>query len=146
MPGSERGSILLVEDNANDMALAKLALRQSGYADEILTARDGAEALDMIFGRGGDESHDRVRPDVILLDLKMPGLEGLSLLGWIRSHADVRLTPVIVFSSSDDPADIRGAYELGANAYVRKPAKAEAYIDTVRTIVDFWHKVNQVAR
>jgi len=92
MPTGARGSILLVEDNADDMALAKLALRDIGYVDEVLTARDGAEALEMIFGRGGDELHERVRPDVILIDLTMPRLEELSLLGWIRAHADVRLT------------------------------------------------------
>jgi two-component system, response regulator len=138
------GTILIVEDSQDDVELASTALRTAGYRGSVVVARDGAEALDMLLGRGSHEGR-AVRPQVILLDLTLPRLEGMALLEWIRSHTDVHLTPVVVFSSSDDPADIRGAYARGANAYVRKPVKTGAYAESIRSIVEFWHRVNQVA-
>jgi len=143
-PPTGEGAILIVEDSQDDVELASSALRNAGYRGQIVVARDGAEALDMLMGRGEHDRH-AVRPQVILLDLTLPGLEGMALLEWIRSHTEVRLTPVVVFSSSDDPADIRGAYARGANAYVRKPVKTGAYAESIRSIVEFWHRVNQVA-
>lgn len=143
MPSGHEGVILIVEDSEDDVELARLALNDARYPGKILVARDGSQALDMLFGRGEHEGSP-TRPEVILLDLTLPALEGLALLEWIRSHPAVRLTPVVVFSSSDDPEDIRSAYDRGANGYVRKPVKAEAYTDTIRCIVEFWHGVNKV--
>lgn len=144
MPSGHQSAILIVEDSEDDVELARLALHDAGYSGQVLVARDGSQALDMLFGRGEHEGSP-VRPEVILLDLTLPALEGLALLEWIRSHPEVRLTPVVVFSSSDDPEDIRGAYDRGANGYVRKPVKAEAYANTIRSIVEFWHRVNKAA-
>ena len=143
MPSGREGVILLVEDSEDDVELARLALNDARYPGKILVARDGSQALDMLFGRGEHEGNP-TRPEVILLDLTLPALEGLALLEWIRSHPEVRLTPVVVFSSSDDPEDIRSAYDRGANGYVRKPVRADAYADAVRCIVEYWHGVNEV--
>lgn len=144
MASGHQDVILIVEDSEDDVQLARLALHDAGYPGRILVARDGSQALDMLLGRDKHEGSP-IRPEVILLDLTLPQLEGLALLEWIRSNPQVRLTPVVVFSSSDDPEDIRSAYDRGANGYVRKPVKAETYADTIRCIVDFWHRVNTVA-
>jgi two-component system response regulator len=141
--GNQR-SILIVEDSEDDLELATRALRIAGFEGRVEVARDGAEALDMLLGRGTHEGV-AVRPEVILLDLTLPQFEGLALLQWIRSHPEVRTTPVVMFTSSDDPEDVRRAYAGGANAYVRKPVKSEEYIAAVKSIVDFWHRVNRVA-
>jgi two-component system response regulator len=143
-PAYRDATILMVEDSQDDVALASRALRDSGYAGQLAVARDGAEALDMLLGRGEHEG-SAVHPRLILLDLTLPGLEGLALLEWIRSHPEARMTPVVVFTSSDDPEDIRKAYMGGASAYVGKPVKASAYVATVKSIVEFWLRVNRVA-
>jgi two-component system, response regulator len=144
MHPSRQGVILMVEDSQDDIDLASAALRTNGYEGRIAVARDGSEALDMLLGRGAHEG-SATRPHLILLDLTLPRLEGLALLEWIRSHPEARMTPVVVFTSSDDPDDIRNAYAGGASAYVRKPVKAGAYADTLKSIVEFWLRVNTVA-
>lgn len=144
MQSVRKDTILIIEDSDDDVELARAALRVAGYSGQVLVARDGSQALDMLLGRAEQEGRP-VRPNVILLDLTLPQLQGLALLEWVRSHPDLRLTPVIVFSSSDDPKDIRGAYELGANGYVCKPVTADAYTDAIGSIVRFWHRVNRVA-
>ena len=144
MHRTDQSVILMVEDSQDDIDLASVALRDSGYEGQIAVARDGAEALDMLLGRGEHEG-SAVRPQLVLLDLTLPRLEGLALLEWIRSHPEARTTPVVVFTSSDDPDDIRKAYMGGASAYVGKPVKAGAYVDTVKSIVEFWLRVNRVA-
>ena len=144
MHPSDQDIILMVEDSQDDIDLASVALRDAGYTGQIAIARDGSEALDMLLGRGTHEG-GAIRPQIILLDLTLPRLEGLALLEWIRSHSEARMTPVVVFTSSDDPDDIRKAYMGGASAYVRKPVKAGAYVDTVKSIVEFWLRVNRVA-
>jgi two-component system response regulator len=138
--------ILLVEDNPDDEALTLRALKKNNIKNEVVVARDGAEALDYLFGTGAYTGRDtQVMPQVILLDLKLPKIEGLEVLR--RMHADVRtkLVPVAVRTSSDEEADRISGYGLGANSYIRKPVEFEAFIECVRQLGLYWLVLNQTA-
>ena len=128
-------TILLVEDNPDDLELALRALRKSGYGEGIVVARDGVEALDYVFGMGAFAGRDStVQPTVILLDLKLPRLGGHEVLERLRKDKRTLLIPVVVLTSSDERDDIRGAYARGANSYIRKPVEFNQFTNMLAEI------------
>ncbi len=133
--------ILVVEDSPDDAELVLRALR-AGPADDAELARDGKQALDLLFGNDVGSDRGPRRPDVILLDLKLPKVPGLDVLRAIKSNPTTRHIPVIVFSSSDEPADIARAYELGANSYIQKPLTFAGLSDAIATVRSYWLKLN----
>lgn len=136
--------ILLVEDNATDEKLTLRAFKKSGVSNEVVVVRDGAEALDYLFGMGAYEGRDvNVVPTIILLDLKLPKIEGIEVLRRIRADPRTRLIPVIVSTASREEEDVIGSYSLGANAYVRKPVEFNEFASVARTLGLFWLLVNE---
>ena len=135
---AEPKTILLVEDNADDEQLTLRAMRQSDIPNIIRVARDGAEALDKLFGAGQDRL-----PDLVLLDLKLPKVNGLEVLQKIRSDDRTKTLPVVVLTSSDEERDIVESYELGANSYIRKPVDFDQFIDAVRQLGLYWLSMNR---
>lgn len=136
--------ILLVEDNPDDAELTLRALRKSGVANEVTLMRDGVEALEYLFREGrhfGRE--DRCDPAVVLLDLKLPKLNGLEVLKRIREDDRTRLLPVVILTSSKEESDLVEGYSLGANAYVRKPVDFVEFTEAVRHLGLFWLVVNE---
>lgn len=137
--------ILLVEDNPNDVELALHALRKNNLANRIEVARDGAEALDLIFGNGANaESSKHYRPKVILLDLKLPKVDGLEVLKRLKSDPKTRSIPVVVMTSSREECDIVKSYELGVNSYIVKPVDFEQFTMAVRQLGLYWLLMNQL--
>lgn len=130
-------SILLVEDNADDELLTIRALRRSQIANEILVAHDGEEALSLLLG-------EMPLPVVVLLDLKLPKVDGLEVLRQLRSHSKTRLLPVVVLTSSNEERDIIESYSLGANSYVRKPVGFEEFMQAVGQLGLYWILVNEL--
>jgi CheY-like chemotaxis protein len=136
--------ILLVEDNASDEKLTALAFKKSGVANDIVVARDGAAALDYVFGTGAYAGRDpTVIPSVILLDLKLPRIDGLEVLRRIRADERTKLVPIVVLTASKEEEDVLRSYSLGANAYVRKPVEFAAFLDAARTLGLFWLLMNE---
>ena len=136
--------ILLVEDNASDEKLTLLAFKKCGVANEITVARDGAAALDYLFATGAHAGRDAsVLPSVVLLDLKLPKLDGLEVLRRIRADARTKLLPVVVLTSSAEDEDLMNSYSLGANAYVRKPVDFAEFAKAARTVGLFWLLFNE---
>lgn len=132
--------ILLVEDDPNDVWLVKHAFQTAGINQPLHTVNDGQEAIDYLQGVGPfADRHAFPLPKLVLLDLKMPRLNGFDVIGWMRRHYPSKLTPIIVLSSSALPQDVNRAYELGANAYMVKPADFRALERLFRTIADFWN-------
>lgn len=137
-------TILLVEDNPDDADLALLAFRESQLANEIVVAHDGVEALDYLFGRGDYADRDMsIMPQLILLDLKLPKLDGLEVLKRIRADERTRLLPVVILTSSDEETDIVQSYGSGANSYIRKPVGSSEFTDAVRTMGLYWLVLNR---
>jgi len=132
-------SILLVEDNPRDAELTLRAFAKSNLANNILVAHDGVEALEIVYGRTGAE-----RPRVILLDLKLPKLDGLEVLRQLKSDERTRAIPVVIVTSSNQDPDIKTAYDLGANSYVVKPVDFEAFMKIMSQLGFYWLMVNQV--
>ena len=140
-------AILIVEDNSDDEALTLRALTRSGFADRVEVVRDGAEALDFLFGRGSYENRDVSRlPALILLDLKLPRIDGLELLRRIRSDPRTQSACVVVFTSSGEERDIQRAYASYANSFVRKPVAFESFSHTVDQLARYWLQLNEPAR
>ena len=136
--------ILLVEDNADDEELTTRALRQAKIANEIVVARDGAEALDFLFGEGAHAGRDVSRtPAVILLDLKLPKLSGLDVLNRLRADPRTRLIPTVILTSSSEDEDMLKSYQLGANSYVRKPVDFGQFAVAVSQLGIYWLLLNQ---
>jgi two-component system response regulator len=136
--------ILLVEDNPTDEKLTLRAFKKSGIANEVFVVRDGAEALDYVFRTGPHAAmteHDL--PAIILLDLKLPRIEGLEVLRRIRADERTKLLPVVVLTSSKEDEDIARSYSLGANAYVRKPVEFTEFVEAAKTLGLFWLLLNQ---
>ena len=131
--------ILLVEDNSTDEKLTVLAFKKCGVSNEIVVVRDGAAALDYLFATGKHADRDAtVLPTVILLDLKLPKIDGLEVLRRIRADERTKLVPVVVLTASKEDEDILRSYSLGANAYVRKPVEFSEFAQAVKTLGLFW--------
>jgi two-component system response regulator len=138
--------ILLVEDNASDEKLTVLAFKQSGVANDVVVVRDGAAALDYLFATAEHAGRDAgVLPSVVLLDLKLPKIDGLDVLRRIRADERTRLLPVVVLTASKEEEDIISSYSLGANAYVRKPVAFAEFIQAAKTLGLFWLLLNEAA-
>jgi two-component system response regulator len=136
--------ILLVEDNESDELLTLRAFKRSNILNEIVVARDGSEALDYIFGKGVHAGRDAsVLPALVLLDLNLPKIDGMSVLRAIRADARTGLLPVVVLTSSKEDEDVVKSYELGANAYVRKPVDFVQFSEAARTLGLFWLVLNE---
>ena len=139
------GAILLVEDNPDDEALTLRALAKNNIANEIFVARDGVEALDYLFATGPHVGRDRSQlPQVVLLDLKLPRLDGLEVLRRIRAEPATRLLPVVVLTSSREDSDLVESYRLGANSYVRKPVDFVAFVEAARQLGLYWLMLNEL--
>jgi two-component system response regulator len=138
-------TLLLVEDNPDDEALTLRALRRHNLANEIVVARDGQEALDYLFGEGEYSGRDsRELPQVILLDLKLPKLDGLQVLEQMRANPLTSRVPVVVLTSSNAEQDMLRSYDLGANSYVRKPVDFEQFLEAARQLGLYWLVLNEV--
>ena len=136
--------ILLVEDNADDEVLTKRALKKNNIGNELVVARDGAEALDYLFGTGGYEGRDlSVMPQVILLDLKLPKVDGLEVLRRLRADERTRLLPVVILTSSKEQQDLVDGYGYGANSYIRKPVDFAQFLEAVRQLGLYWLVLNE---
>ncbi len=135
--------ILLVDDSARDTELALDALEQYNLANEVLVLRDGVEALDYLYRRGQFAGRANGQPAIILLDLKMPKVDGLEVLRQIKSDPDLKTIPVVVMTSSREEQDLLNSYQLGVNAYVVKPVKFQGFVEAVRQIGGFWALLNE---
>jgi CheY-like chemotaxis protein len=135
--------ILLAEDNERDVELTLAALDEHNLANEVVVARDGAEALDYIYGRGKFAGHANGLPVVVMLDLKMPKIDGLEVLRQLRSDPAVRHVPVVMVTSSREEQDLIHSYELGVNAYVVKPVDFQKFVESVKEIGMFWAIINE---
>jgi two-component system, response regulator len=136
--------ILLVEDNPNDAELAMRALKKNNLANNVIRVCDGEEALDYIFARKAFQSRNRLNiPKLILLDLKLPKVDGLEVLKIIKADEVTKLIPVVVLTSSHEENDIIESYRLGVNSYIVKPVDFDKFIDSVRDIGLYWLLLNQ---
>jgi CheY-like chemotaxis protein len=135
--------ILLVEDNRDDEELAIRALKKNNIPNAVVVARDGVQAIDYLFGNNGQAGAAPTLPQVILLDLNLPKLNGLDVLRKIRSEQRTRFLPVVVLTSSKEEEDILNSYTLGANSYVRKPVDFAQFIEAVKTLGQFWLSLNE---
>lgn len=136
--------ILLVEDNPSDVKLTKRALEQNQITNELIVAEDGQEALDYLFATGRYAGRDiRDLPAVVLLDLKLPKIEGLEVLQRIRANEFTRLMSVVILTSSDQEQDMIASYKLGANSYIRKPVDFHRFTEAVRTLGLYWLLLNE---
>ena len=139
-------AILLVEDNPRDEALTLRALKKNNIVNEVVVARDGVEALDYLFGTGGHAGRDlSAMPQLVLLDLKLPKIDGLQVLQKIRSDERTRRLPVVIFTSSNEEEDLIKSYNLGANSYVRKPVDFEQFLEATRQLGMYWLVLNEAA-
>jgi len=136
--------ILLVEDNPDDEALTIRAFRKNNVSNRVIVARDGAEALDYLFGTGtyaGRPDHDS--PQVVLLDLKLPKVDGLEVLRRVRAEERTRLLPVVILTSSKEERDLIEGYRLGCNSYVRKPVNFDEFVEAARQLGLYWLLLNE---
>jgi two-component system response regulator len=139
-----RKVILLVEDNADDEALTLRALTRNNIGNEVVVARDGEEALDWLFCTGKYQARDpRQQPALVLLDLKLPKVDGLEVLKRIRDHAETRVVPVVILTSSREEQDRLRGYLNGANSYIRKPIDFAHFVEAVRQLGLYWLVLNE---
>ena len=138
--------ILLVEDNPRDEALTLRALKKSNILNEVIVAHDGVEALDFFAGEGLHAGRDTsVMPQMVLLDLKLPKIDGLEVLRRLRIDKRTRTLPVVVFTSSSEEEDVISSYSLGANSYVRKPVEFEKFLEATKQLGMYWLVLNETA-
>ncbi len=136
--------ILLIEDNPDDIELAMRAFRKNKIANKFVIAHDGAEALDYLLCQGAYADRDiKNKPRLILLDLKLPKISGLQVLEKIRSEESIKLTPVVILTSSKEEQDLANGYKFGANSYVRKPINFNDFVEAVRNIGLYWLLINE---
>lgn len=134
--------ILLAEDNPHDVELTLMALAEHHLANEVVVTRDGEEALDYLHRRGTFQQRAPGNPVVMLLDLKMPRVDGLSVLKDVRSDPNLRLIPIVLLTSSNEESDILEGYNLGVNAYVVKPVDFHEFVDAIKKLGLFWSMLN----
>jgi two-component system, response regulator len=140
---ARNGVILLVEDNADDEQLTLRALKKNSIANQVVVARDGAEAIDYLFGSAGGSPELDVLPEVILLDLKLPKIDGLEVLRRLRENERTAHLPVVVLTSSNEEQDLVQSYRLGANSYIRKPVDFGQFTEAVRHLGLYWLALNE---
>jgi CheY-like chemotaxis protein len=140
---STLGRILIVEDDPRDLELTLTALDDYKLANEVVAARDGQEALDYLYCRGQFHTRPNENPAVLLLDLKLPKVDGLEVLKQIKSDDQLRMIPVVVLTSSREERDLMRSYELGVNAYVVKPVDFHEFVNAVKELGVFWAVINQ---
>lgn len=142
----ENKVILLVEDNPRDEALTLRALKRNNIVNQVIVKRNGAEALDYLFGAGSQSEVDtQIIPQLILLDLKLPKIDGLQVLQQIRADERTRRLPVVIFTSSSEEEDLINSYNFGANSYVRKPVDFDQFLEATRQLGLYWLVLNQAA-
>lgn len=135
--------ILLVEDNPHDLELTLIALERSQLANEVIVVRDGADALDYLHMRGAFADREQGNPAVVLLDLKLPKVDGLEVLAEIRDNAGLKSLPVVMLTSSREEQDLIRSYELGVNAYVVKPVDFQEFVRAISDLGIFWAVLNE---
>jgi two-component system, response regulator len=139
--------ILLVEDNPDDVLLTVEALRENNILNKIEIAKDGVEALDFLFGRGKHTGRDlSVLPQLVLLDLKLPKVDGLEVLKEIKSNDLTKMIPVVVLTSSKEEQDLLKSYQLGVNSYIRKPVDFEQFSQSVKQLGLYWLVINELPK
>ncbi len=140
----KKRTILLVEDNPDDVELTLRALRQYNVSNEISVVRDGAEALDYLFATGTYSDRDKTTmPAVVILDLKLPKVDGLEVLRRMRADERTKLTPVVILTSSKEERDMINGYKFGANSYVQKPVDFTEFIEAARQLGLYWFVINE---
>src|SRR5271165_3926510 len=140
---STLGRILLVEDDPKDVELTMTALEEYNLANEVVVARDGEEALDYLYCRGNFQARSTGNPAVLLLDLKLPKVDGLEVLKQIKSDEKFRVIPVVVLTSSHEEKDMVASYKLGVNAYVVKPVDFHEFVNAIKELGVFWAVINE---
>ena len=140
----EEKIILLVEDNPDDVTLTERALKKSHILNKLIIAKDGVEALDYLFGTGSWAGRDMNNmPEIVLLDLKLPKIDGLEVLKRIRANEQTKLLPVVILTSSKEEKDLIDGYSMGANSYIRKPVNFNQFADAVRQLGLYWLVLNE---
>ncbi len=142
-PTANQRPIMLVEDNPHDEELTLRALQKSNILNPVVVARDGAEALDYLLARDKHADSPPPLPQVVLLDLKLPKVDGLEVLRALRAHARTRLLPIVILTSSKEQQDLLSSYELGANSYVRKPVDFAQFLEAARQLGLYWLVLNE---
>jgi CheY-like chemotaxis protein len=135
--------ILLVEDSSRDAEMALRALGEYRLMNDVLHVRDGVEALDYLYRRGTFEGRGGHQPALVLLDLKMPKVDGIEVLRQMKGHPELKRIPVVIMTSSREEGDLLASYDLGANAYVVKPVQFHAFVDAVKQVGSFWAVINE---
>lgn len=136
--------ILLIEDNQNDVELTIEALSEHNLANRVVALSDGVEALDYLFYRGSFANRQKENPAVILLDIKMPRMDGIEVLEEIKSNEELKKIPIVMLTSSREEPDLKKCYNLGVNAYVVKPVNFKDFFDVVKQLGVFWAVINQL--
>jgi len=138
-------TILLIEDNPDDVVLTLRAFKKNNIANDVVVAGDGLEALDYLFGTGKYKERDiSIKPAIILLDLKLPKMDGLKVLERMRADERTKLLPVVILTSSKEEQDIIGSYSLGANSYIRKPVDFNKFVEAVKHLQLYWLVMNEL--
>jgi CheY-like chemotaxis protein len=140
---SRLGRILMVEDDPKDVELTLTALEDYNLANEVVVTRDGQQALDYLHCRGEYKTRSRDNPAVMLLDLKLPKVDGLEVLKQVKSDSDLRVIPVVVLTSSKEDKDMVASYKLGVNAYVVKPVDFHEFVNAIKELGVFWAVINE---
>ena len=140
---TEIKTILIVDDSRNDIELAIAALTEKNLANGVVVAEDGVEALDFLYKRGKFAGYQNGNPAVILLDIKMPRMNGIEVLKYIRSEPEFKFIPVIMVTSSGEEKDLVESYKLGANSYMVKPVDIVQFIDAIKVLGQYWAVINQ---
>jgi CheY-like chemotaxis protein len=142
----EEKRILLVEDNSDDVTLTERALKKAHISNKLVVAKDGAEALDYLFSTGNRADKDlNTTPDIILLDINLPKIDGLEVLKRIRTGNSTKLLPVVILTSSKEDKDLINAYALGANSYIRKPVNFTQFVEAIQQLSLYWLVLNETA-
>jgi two-component system, response regulator len=136
-------NILLVEDNPDDVELTILALEKNNIANPVKVVRDGQEALDYLFYKGKYAGQDHPLPNLVLLDLKLPKVDGIEVLQKLKADRKLKLIPIVVLTSSKEETDVIKSYDLGVNSYIRKPVDFDQFVDTVKQIGFYWLLLNE---